>query len=148
MTRTEELTTQSKLANELGVTDRRVRQLEDQGVIVRDCDGGYDVGLNRRRYRLFIDHDVDRVATAVEEAARRSDDALDQIRIEPSLKKRRALAQKLGSTIGELEREMRLANALAPEHHRKLSDSLTRMIVGRAVGELLDLCGWQIAHER
>ena len=148
MIHTEELTSQSKLANELGLTDRRVRQLEDQGVIVRNCDGRYDVGLNHSRYRLFIDRDIDRVATAVEEAAKRSDDALDQIRTEPSLKKRRVLAQKLGSAIGQLELEMKLANALAPEHHRQLSDSLTCMIVGRAVDELLELCNWQIAHKQ
>jgi hypothetical protein len=48
----------------------------------------------------------------------------------------------------ELEMEMKLANALAPEHHRQLSDSLTRMVDCRAVEELLDLCGWQIAQQR
>ena len=34
-----ERTNQSKLAEALAITDRRVRQLEDQGVLVRDCLG-------------------------------------------------------------------------------------------------------------
>ena len=108
------LASQSELASALAISDRRVRQLEDQGVIPCHPDGGYDVDRCRRRYRLFIDRDIDRVATAVEEAAERAEDALDQIRGEPDLEGRRVLANGLGGAIGELDGAMRLANALAP----------------------------------
>jgi hypothetical protein len=52
-----EWTNQSKLAEALAITDRRVRQLEEQGVLVRDSLGTYDVVVNRYRYRLFKTRD-------------------------------------------------------------------------------------------
>jgi hypothetical protein len=42
---------------------------------------------------------------------------------------------------------MRLANALAPESARPMLESYTRMVVGRAASEFLELCNWQIAAE-
>jgi hypothetical protein len=138
---------QSELASVLSVTDRRVRQLEDEGVILRHPDGKYDEDRNRRRHRQFIDRDIDQVAIGVEEAARRADDALDQLRAEPDLEQRRLLAKDLGSAIGELDCAMRLANALAPESARAMLESYTRMVVARAASEFLELCNWRIAGE-
>jgi hypothetical protein len=116
-------------------------------VIIRHPDGDYDIDQNRRRYRLFIDRDLEGAADGVEEAAKRADDALAQIRAEPDLEARRLLAQHLGSAIGELDGAMRLANALAPECARAMLDTHTRMVIGRAASEFLDLCNWRIAAE-
>jgi hypothetical protein len=138
---------QIDLATELGISDRRIRQLEEKGVVVRNTRGNYDVDRNRRRYRLFIDRDMERVANEVEEAAERAADVLDQMRAEPDLSTRRLLVQRLGSTVGELDSAMKLANALAPDSSRALLDSYTNMVVGRLTSELFDLCNWQIAGE-
>jgi hypothetical protein len=117
------------------------------GVIVRHPTGNYDVDRNRQRYRLYIRRDIDEVTAAVEDAARRADDALDQIRAEPVLEERRQLAKRLGRTIGELDGAMRLANALASESSRPLLDSYTNLFVGRAATEFLGLCNWRISAE-
>jgi hypothetical protein len=145
--KTEKLLSQTDLAKELAISDRRVRQLEERGVVIRHPEGGYDIHRNRRRYRLFIDRDLEGAANGVEEAAKRADDALDQIRAEPDLEGRRLLAQGLGSAIGELDGAMRLANALAPESARAMLESYTRMVVGRTASEFLELCNWRVAAE-
>jgi hypothetical protein len=69
------------------------------------------------------------------------------MRAEPDLEQRRLLAQDLGSAIGELDGSMRLANAMAPESARAMLESFTRMVVGRAASEFLELCDWRIAAE-
>jgi hypothetical protein len=143
----EKLANQSELANALGISDRRVRQLEEQGVIIRCPDGNYDVDWCLRRYRLFIDRDINQVAMAVERAVERVDNALDQLRGEPGLEVRRRLVERLGPAVGELDGAMRLANALAPATHRELLESYTRMVVGRTAAEFLDLCNWRLAAE-
>jgi hypothetical protein len=143
-----ERTNQSKLAEALAITDRRVRQLEDQGVLVRDSLGTYDVAVNRYRYRLFKTRDNDRPSADAEQAAWRAQDALDQIHAAPSLKARRRLARKLGPTIGELGEAMRLANALLEEQHeRAFLNLFTQLLVDRAFAELRDLCGWKLPNK-
>jgi hypothetical protein len=141
------LANQSELADALRISDRRVRQLEDRGVVVRHSDGNYDVDRNRRRYRLFIDRNIDEVTAGVEKAAKGADDALDELRAEPNLEQRRLLSKRLGPAIGELDCAMRLANALAGESARPMLESYTRMVVGRAASEFLELCNLQIAAE-
>ncbi len=44
---------QKELAKELGVTDRRVRQLVKERIIPAPRDESYDLDLCRRRYRLY-----------------------------------------------------------------------------------------------
>jgi hypothetical protein len=60
--KTEKLLSQTDLAKELAISDRRVRQLEERGVVIRHPEGGYDIHRNRRRYRLFIDRDLEGAA--------------------------------------------------------------------------------------
>ena len=67
---------QQQLARHLGISDRRVRQLEAECVVER-LDGEpprYDLDANARRYRLYADHDIDTVCEEVEEASRDVDD--------------------------------------------------------------------------
>jgi phage terminase Nu1 subunit (DNA packaging protein) len=67
-----ELVNQRTLADVLNLTTRRVQQLEDRGVIIRQPDGGYDVERNRDRYWLFRDHKMDRVVLELEGSGRLS----------------------------------------------------------------------------
>jgi DNA-binding transcriptional MerR regulator len=135
-----EWTNQSKLAEALAITDRRVRQLEDQGVLV--------VAVNGYRYRLFKTRDNDRPSADAEQAAWRAQDALDQIHAALSLKERRRLARKLGPTIGELGEAMRLSNALLEEQHeRDFLNMFTQLLVDRAFAELRDLCEWKLPNK-
>jgi hypothetical protein len=143
-----ELTTQAGLANALNLTDRRIRQLVDLGVVVREPDGNYDLDLNRRRYRLYIDRDVDRIADDIENASIEVDEALKLLHDEPDLSKRRALGREVGFVVGQLDRAMRLANALAPEHDKPLLETYTRMVVGRAAGAWMDLCRIILADDK
>jgi hypothetical protein len=135
---------QSKLAEALAITDRRVRQLEDQGVLVRDSLGTYDVAVNCYRYRLFKTRDNDRVSADAEQAAWRAQDALDQIHAAPNLKTRRRLARKLGPAIGELGDAMALANAFFEAHERDFLNMFARLLVERAFAELCSLCRWSL----
>lgn len=137
---------QQELARYLGVSDRRIRQLEADHVITR-YDGEpprYHLDINARRYRIYVDHDIDTACRAVEEAAAGIDDLLKRLREERSIQKRRRTAQNEGYAIGRLYAAMDLANAMMSEHARDMAGTFTKFVVERAVNELFDLCEWRL----
>ena len=54
-------------ADRLGLTTRRVRQLEDAGVLFRGPEG-FDLDESVRRYRIFTEHDVEAAIHDIEAA--------------------------------------------------------------------------------
>ena len=133
---------QQELARHLGVSDRRVRQLEAEGVVER-LDGEpprYDLDANARRYRLYADHDIDTVCREVEEASRDVDDLLGRMRMAGDVEERRLIAKQDGHAIGRLDAAMALSNALAPEHARQMLGTFRNLVVGRACSDFLELC--------
>ncbi len=113
---------QPELARHLGVSDRRVRQLEVEQIITR-LDGEpalYDLDVNIRRYRLYADHDIDVICREIEQAAQRVEDLFKLLRAEDDVQKRREIVSSKGGAIGQMDAAMSLANALAPQHSRDL----------------------------
>lgn len=141
---------QHELARHLGVSDRRIRQLEAANVIVR-LDGEpvrYDLDANVRRYRMYADRDMDAACREVELASAYVDEMLGRMRAEDIVSVRWQIAEQDGGAIGQLQAAMCIANALAPEHARDMLRNYTRMSVGRAIGECLCLCNWRIVENR
>jgi DNA-binding Lrp family transcriptional regulator len=133
---------QQELAWRLGISDRRVRQLESEGVVER-LDGEpprYDLDANARRYRLYVDHDIDTVCREVEEASGDVDDLFERMRMAGDVEKRRLIAKQDGHAIGRLDAAMALSNALAPEHARQMLGTFRNLIIGRACSDFLELC--------
>ena len=133
---------QQELARHLGISDRRVRQLEAERVVER-LDGEparYDLDVNVRRYRLYAARDVDTICQEVEAATKSLDNMFDRLRQEDDIQKRRWIAKQDGHAIGRLDAAMALSNALASEHAREMVRSYTNLVIGRACSEFLELC--------
>ena len=133
---------QQQLARHLGISDRRVRQLEAECVVER-LDGEpprYDLDANARRYRLYADHDIDTVCQEVEEATKDLADMFDRMRMAGDVEERRLIAKQDAHAIGRLDAAMALSNALAPEHARQMLGTFRNLIIGRACGDFLELC--------
>ena len=73
---------QLELARHLGVTDRRVRQLEAEHIVER-LDGEptkYDIDVCARRFRLYANYDIETVCRELEQAAEEVDRMLTRMR--------------------------------------------------------------------
>ena len=139
---------QQELARHLGVSDRRVRQLEAECVVER-LDGEparYDLDANARRYRLYADHDIDTVCQEVEAATKDVADLFDRMRKADDVEERRLIAKHNGHAIGRLDAAMALSNALAPEHARQMLGTFRNLVVGRACSDFLELCEGAARH--
>ena len=133
---------QVELARHLGISDRRVRQLETELVVSR-LDGDparYDLDVNARRYRLYSDHYTDTASREIEEASACVQRMFDRLRAEGDIQKRRQIAVEEGHAIGQLDSAMALGSALVPEHARAMMRTFTNLVVGRACSEFLELC--------
>ena len=140
---------QQGLARHLGISDRRVRQLETELVISR-LDGDtarYDLDVNSRRYRLYADHDTDTAAREIDEASACVQRLFGRLRAEGDIQKRRQIAVEEGHAIGQLDAAMTLGSALASEHARDMLKTYTKMILGRAMADCFELCNWRLAEE-
>ena len=140
---------QQELARHLGVSDRRVRQLEAEHIVSR-LDGEpvtYDLDASVRRYRLYVAHDIDTVCRELERAAESVDGMLMRMRAENDVQERRRIAEEDGGSIGKLQAALDLANTLMPEHARDMARTVEKLIVGGAIGEFLALCNWRLAED-
>ncbi len=140
---------QLELARHLGVSDRRIRQLEAEQIIERlpDEPTRYNLDASARRYRLYAGGDMDAVCRQIEEASTRIDDMFTRMRAEDDIQKRREIAKQDGGAIGQLDVAMSIANALAPQHSRDLLKAFKDMCVGRAIGECFELCNWRYVED-
>lgn len=134
---------QLELARHLGVTDRRVRQLEAEKVIERLDDGGYDLDESRRRYRLYASGDMDAVCRQIEDGSKCVDEMFSRMRAEDDVEKRRQIVAEDGRAIGRLQVAMDIANAMGPEPAREMLRTFTKMSMGRVMSECLSLCNWR-----
>ena len=140
---------QQELARHLGISDRRVRQLEAEQIIERLADEPtrYNLDASARRYRLYAGGDMDAVCRQIEEASTRIDHMFSRMRAEDDIEKRREIVASEGGAIGQLDAAMSIANALAPQHSRVLLKTFKDLCVGGAVGECFALCNWRLAEE-
>lgn len=138
----------AELAEYLGLTERRVRQLEDEGVFVRDANELFDVARNADRYRVYSRKDVDTVADEIERLGSAIDAGMNRLYAESDLKKRRKLGPEVAPLIGQIYAAMRLGNAIASPHSRPLLTNYVNMYVGRLIGEYLDVLSYRLADDK
>ncbi len=140
---------QVELARHLGISDRRVRQLEAEKIVERlpDEPTRYDLDASARRYRLYAGGDMDAVCRQIEEASTRIDNMFSRMRAEDDIQRRREIVASEGGAIGQLDAAMSIANALAPQHSCDLLKTFKYMCVGSAIGECFALCNWRLANE-
>jgi hypothetical protein len=117
------------LASRLGLTKRRVRQLEDEGVFVRSVDEMFDVAWNVERYRLYSRKDVETVVDEINRVGTAIESGMDRLYSESDLEERRKLGRaEVGPLIGQLYAAMRLSNAMASLHERPLLYQLRKHV--------------------
>jgi hypothetical protein len=81
----------------------------------------------------------------LEVAARRVDEALDTLRTEPDVGKRRELVRGgLGHVVGELERAVERVRADHSPKQRMVEQPFIDQMCGGAIAEVMALCRWEI----
>lgn len=126
---------------------RRVQQLEELGVFVCHPAGGFEKEKNVRRYKLFKDGDHSQVSVELQVAAELVDELVKTLENEPSLPKRRKIAQERGHTLGRLVDAFDLSTAMAADYQRPLLGHYANMVLGRTLGRFFYLCQWQLADD-
>lgn len=137
----------SALAAELGLTDRRVRQLADEGVLRAFPDGTFDADEAGRAYRIYSRREpgeLARLHADVEEWSAAFDIELRRLSRLP-MARRLAAADRAGELAGCVIAALDLLAALRPagpdrEHHK----SHVTFIQARLIGSLTATLGVQI----
>lgn len=126
-----------ELVDRLALSERRVNQLIETGVIVESGDGTFDVETNRRRYQAFKDEDREYVISELSAASERFVAGIRRLEAEPDMTKRRAIEKRdpVGPEIGKMDGAYRLGNAISEQGHRPL----LAMFTGRNVGDMFNL---------
>jgi hypothetical protein len=134
------------LITELSLTQRRVDQLIEVGVLVAGHDEKFDVEWNVRRYRAYRADDREYVISELTEAAEKFEDGMRRLKAEPDMTKRRKLADRdnIGAQIGRLDAAYRLGNAMSEEGRRPLLSRYTGQEVGKAISAYFGTLGMVI----
>ena len=134
----------AKMAKQLGLTVRRVQQLEEIGVLIRNAKEVFELEWNANRYRIFVDGSHDEAANEIERAGRDLDRAFDRLRAERNADKRRKMAAEVGPKVGRLDSALQLAAALASPALRPLIAKAVVADSSAILAEFADLCGLEI----
>jgi hypothetical protein len=119
------------LTGRIGLTDRRILQLEHEGVLSR----GRSVEWNAERYRVYSTDDTDILVEELGRLAKSLDAGMARMVEIDDIDKRRKLGRKLGPSIGAFSELMDLANAMAPPGQRALLRDYAGFLVGRTIGQ-------------
>jgi hypothetical protein len=129
---------QGELARHLGLTARRIRQLEDDSVISRGHDNLYDVENCERRYRAFREGDRVAASYEIERLAREVSREMNKLLAVGDIEERRRLAKRIGPLMGELDGQLLLAAAMGPAGpQREFERSYVNMLSGQMFSDLL-----------
>jgi hypothetical protein len=137
----------ASLAKVLGVTPRRTRELEDEGIIVRHPDDSFDEAECVRRYRLYADRDIETVADEAERLLEQIEAGFRRMEAVRGLEERRRIGKQFAPAIGRFDRALRLANSMMPVHARPLLNTCTDVSSGRFVARYLELTGQQLRDD-
>jgi hypothetical protein len=66
---------------------------------------------------------------------------------EPDLVRRREIMREVGPLVGRIDVAMRRANARRPKSEQALLDRYCSFVIGRAIGNVLFLGGWDLKDE-
>jgi hypothetical protein len=139
---------QGELARHLGLTARRIRQLEDECIISRRDDNLYDVEKCERRYRVFRDGDRAAVSYEIERLAREVSREMNRLLAIERIEERRRIAKRVGPLMGELDGQLLLAAAMAPAGpQRELERSYVNMLSGQMFSDLLKALQVEVTAE-
>lgn len=140
---------QAGLARRLALSTRQIRNLKSAAVILRRPDDFYDVRACQRRYEIFRARDFDAVAGEIERASAALTDATNALfSIEDIEQRREMMKTTAGPLIGVLDGWLQLASAWSPAGpRREFEQQFVRMIVGRAIGDLLAACHMRVADD-
>jgi hypothetical protein len=128
-----------ELADRLGVTSRRVLQLEHENVLNR----AHSLEWNA----VFSSEDADTLAEQLGRLAKSLDAGMNRMAGIDDIEARRKLGLEVGPLIGQFSEAMDLANATAPPGQRALLRDYAGFLVGRAIGQFLELMRWNIAED-
>ena len=131
------------LTDRLGLTSRRILQLEHENVL----DRRRAIGWNENRYRIYSTDSIDVLAEEIGRLAKSLDSGMTRMSEIDDIEKRRKLGLKVGPLIGQFSEAMDLANAMARPSQRPLLNDYTIMLVGRTVRQFLELMRWNVAED-
>ena len=129
-----------ELADRLGISPRRVKMLEADGVI----SPWLDLDENFERYRTVVDCDTASIVRQLEAAALAADRGLEKLRSTKTLAGRRALAETVGPCAGRLANALALHRAIAPPESRQLLLDYENALCGRWIDEFFELLNLRI----
>lgn len=127
-----------EIAQLLGVTPRRVRQLLDLGVLIADDDGRIDPDAAARRYGVFTRRDpeeVGRLVARLDWIAREALTAASRLSANSSL----AAARRVAELARDFDETGALIEAVRPESERGLLANTRAVIVGRLYGQAIEV---------
>lgn len=137
----------NELVDRLGLTPRRIEQLVNDGVIIANSQGQFDLDENLNRYRVFKQKDLGWLSRQM---TRNADDlrtGFQKLYDANSVAQRRALGPQVGPLIGETDDLMRLGAAISVEGKRPLLNHFTNMTIGALLSEYFALLGYEIADD-
>lgn len=143
----------NNLADELGVTPRRVRQLADLGVLRRLPDGGFDGDESLAAYRTFLaglgSHEYRTLLDETLELADEVQRGLAKLRKVPQPKRLAAAENGVGPLVGKLIHRLGLLAATAPDGPlRNFEHQHVEMLAGRLVGALLNVLEVELERQQ
>ena len=110
--------------------------------------------LRTRRFQRWIGSarpggNANAAADAIEAAAAELDDAMAKLRAAGDVETARQLVRDgLGVRVGALDKAMEQGAATCQPHERALLDIVRNQVIGRAIGELLAACRWDIKSDK
>jgi hypothetical protein len=128
----------AEIADAIGVTRRRVQQLEREGVLIRDpANNLFARDWNGRRFAIFKARDFEGAARELERAGEDLQAGLDRLAQARTKAKRDAVAVEVGPAVGRFDAAMRLINALLHPGQRALLDGYADAEAGAAISQFL-----------
>jgi hypothetical protein len=136
-----------ELAAALGLTVRRVEQLDAAGVFYANQEEVFDIAANSERYRWLSDDDVDAVADEAERIARALDACMDKMRATQNLAERRKIRNPVLPLVPQFRAIMSLMNEMGPPSARQVFARYTTLETGDLLGTLFGLCGQRLVDD-
>lgn len=142
--------TPAELAREIGVTARRIRQMEDEGVIRRLPGDVFDLDECEQAHRLLVGRnpaDVAAVRNEAEALAGQVEDDLRKLARLPLAKRMAAAEAGVGPAIGKLTHLLSLLAAVAPVERRDFERHHVGLVSGNLIRSLLDALNVEIGSD-
>lgn len=140
--------TSTLLAKELGITSRRVRQLEAEGVLRRLPDGRFDPEESDAAYNAFRagrgSAAMRRVYADAENLSLEIERDLARLAKRPQAERLDAAMNGVGPKIGRLVHLLSLAAATAPDDRREFERQHVAMLQSQIIGSMLSTIGVQL----